>query len=66
MAQYVPCGKAERIPELNRRITRREYEKVQDHLFSLNLDGYVQEQKSARKDFIPSFQLEGLECLDRR
>ncbi|MVB10259.1 hypothetical protein CAFE_09390 [Caprobacter fermentans] len=65
MAQYVPCGKAERIPELNRRITRREYEKVQDHLFSLNLDGYVQEQKSARKDFIPSFQLEGLECLDR-
>ncbi|OCN02876.1 radical SAM protein [Clostridium sp. W14A] len=65
MAQYVPCGKAERIPELNRRITRREYEKVQEHLFSLNLDGYVQEQKSAKKDFIPSFQLEGLECLDR-
>ncbi|WP_411677052.1 radical SAM protein [Caproicibacter sp.] len=66
MAQYVPCGKAEQIPELNRRITRREYEKVQNHLFSLNLDGYVQEQKSAKKDFIPSFQLEGLECLDRR
>ncbi|MFU0833130.1 MAG: Radical SAM core domain-containing protein [Oscillospiraceae bacterium] len=64
MAQYVPCGKAEQIPELNRRITKREYEKVQNHLFSLNLDGYVQERKSARKDFIPSFQLEGLDNID--
>lgn len=64
MAQYVPCGEAERLPGLNRRITEREYRKVQDHLFSLNLDGYVQERKSARKDFIPSFELEGLEFLD--
>lgn len=64
MAQYVPCGKAECMQELNRRITKREYEKVQNHLFSLNLDGYVQERKSARKDFIPSFQLEGLDNID--
>ncbi len=64
MAQYVPCGKAEQMPGLNRKITEREYQKVQEHLFSLNLDGYVQERKSARKDFIPSFQMEGLEDLD--
>ena len=64
MAQYVPCGKAEQMPGLNRKITEREYQKVQEHLFSLNLDGYVQERKSARKDFIPSFQMEGLEDID--
>lgn len=64
MAQYVPCGKAESMPDLNRRITKREYEKVQNHLFSLNLDGYVQERKSAHKEFIPSFQLEGLDDID--
>jgi putative pyruvate formate lyase activating enzyme len=64
MAQYVPCGEVVRIPGLNRRITKREYEKVQNHLFSLNLDGYVQERESAKKDFIPSFQLEGLDGLD--
>ncbi|QAT50360.1 radical SAM protein [Caproiciproducens sp. NJN-50] len=64
MAQYVPCGKAERLPDLNRRITAREYEKVQNHLFSLNLDGYVQERRSASKNFIPSFRMEGLDRLD--
>ncbi|OUP09016.1 radical SAM protein [Anaeromassilibacillus sp. An200] len=60
MAQYVPCGRASLFPEINRRITRREYEKVQNLLFSLNLDGFVQERSSAVKDFIPPFNLEGL------
>ncbi|WP_050697354.1 radical SAM protein [Anaeromassilibacillus senegalensis] len=60
MAQYVPCGRAAEFPEINRRITRREYEKVQQHLFLLGLDGYVQELQSAKKDFIPPFNLEGV------
>lgn len=60
MAQYVPCGRALDDPEINRRITKREYEKVQQHLFDLGLDGYVQERKSAKTDFIPPFNLEGL------
>ena len=60
MAQYVPCGRAADYPEVDRRITKREYEKVQQHLFALGLDGYVQERKSAKKVFIPPFDLEGL------
>ena len=60
MAQYVPCGRAADYPEIDRRITKREYEKVQQHLFALGLDGYVQERKSAKKDFIPPIDLEGL------
>lgn len=60
MAQYLPCGRAQDFPEINRRITRREYEKVQDLLFSLGLDGFVQERSSAKKEFIPPFNLEGV------
>lgn len=61
MAQYVPCGRAAEFPLLGRRITRHEYEKVQDHLFSLGLDGYVQERESASKDYIPQFDLSGVQ-----
>lgn len=60
MAQYVPCGKAEDYPEINRRITKREFEKVQDHLFSLGLEGFVQERNSASRKYIPPFDLEGI------
>ena len=58
MAQYVPCGRAKEFPEINRRITRREYEKVLDALFRLDLDGYAQDLASAKKDFIPPFSVE--------
>ena len=36
-------------------------EKVQDELFRLELNGFVQELSSAKKDFIPSFDLTGVE-----
>ncbi len=60
MAQYTPCGRAPEFPEINRRVTKREYEKVQEHLFALNLDGFVQERNSASQSFIPPFNLEGV------
>ena len=60
MAQYVPCGRAAEFPEINRRITAREYRKVEEHLFSLGLDGFVQELSSAKQAFIPPFDLEGV------
>lgn len=60
MAQYVPCGRAADFPEINRRVTAREYRKVQEHLFSLGLDGYLQERESASKTYIPPFDLEGV------
>ena len=65
MSQYVPCGRAGEFPEINRTITRREYEKVRDALFSLNLDGYMQGRSAAKKDFIPPFSLEGLDGMGR-
>lgn len=61
MAQYIPCGKADQYPEINRSITAREFHKVEDYLMELGLDGFVQERSSATKAYIPAFQLQGLE-----
>ncbi len=61
MSQYTPYYAAEKFPEINRPITRREYEKVVDHLYSLGLEeGYVQERQSSDTQFIPDFNLEGV------
>ena len=60
MAQYVPCGRASAFPPLGRRITKREYEKVQNLLFGLGLDGYIQERTSASHEYIPPFDLTGV------
>lgn len=61
MAQYIPCGKAEQYPEINRPITAREFQKVEEYLMKSGLDGFVQERSSAKKTYIPPFNLEGLE-----
>ncbi len=56
LAQYTPCGKANEYKEINRKITKREYDKVLDKYIELNLDGYVQDLSSSNKDFIPKFK----------
>ena len=61
MAQYVPCGKASVFSEIDRKITRREYNKVLDYLENSGLNGYTQELSSATKDYIPDFNLQGIE-----
>lgn len=57
MAQYTPIAEFEDFPELNRGITRREYDKVLDKIEELNLDGFVQDRKSKGEKFIPDFDL---------
>ncbi len=60
MAQYLPCGRASGFPEINRRIAKSEYNAVLDELFSLELDGYVQERSAAKREYIPPFDLSGV------
>jgi Uncharacterized Fe-S protein PflX, homolog of pyruvate formate lyase activating proteins len=56
MSQYIPYYKAERFHEINRKLTRFEYERVLEHFYSLGMDnGYMQERESASDDFIPEF-----------
>ncbi len=60
MAQYTPLGRAEDYPEINRKLTAREYHKVLDHMEMLDLDGFVQELSSAKKQFVPDFNIDKL------
>lgn len=61
MCQYTPCGELENFPELQRRLTRREYEKVVDQILELGLTGgYLQELSSAKEEYIPPFDLTGV------
>ena len=61
MAQYVPCGRLEQFPELQRKITKREYEKVVNYACQKGLQRvFVQELGSADKMYIPPFDLNGV------
>lgn len=61
MFQYTPMERNYPYPELNRRATARECEKVWNRLTELGLtDGYVQDMESAGKGFIPAFDLTGV------
>lgn len=61
MSQYLPCGKAVDMPIINRKITKREYEKVINHILSSNVQNvFIQELESADTKFIPDFNLEGI------
>lgn len=61
MAQYTPCGDLSEFPEINRKITRREYEKVINYAFDNSFDKlFIQELSSADKSFIPKFDFTGV------
>ena len=57
MSQFVPCFQAVGHAVLDRRITRREYEKVTNRFVKLGLNGYVQERDSASDQYIPDFNI---------
>jgi putative pyruvate formate lyase activating enzyme len=61
MSQYTPHGEAVNNPPLNRKITKREYERAVNAMLDMGFEnGYVQELDSAGKEFIPAFNLEGI------
>lgn len=61
MAQYVPCGDLTDLPELNRTLTKREYNKVVDYALDRGFDRlFIQELSSADKKFIPAFDFTGV------
>ncbi len=62
MSQYTPMFNSSKCPEIDRRITSREYSRVVDCLYKLGLEnGYVQERSSATEEYTPDFNLEGVE-----
>lgn len=61
MAQYTPCGDLTDYNEINRPITKREYNKVVDYALNLGFDNiFVQELSSADEKYIPTFDFTGI------
>ena len=61
MSQYTPFYKSHLYPEINRRITSYEYNKVLDTAIELGLvNGYMQEKSSAKEEYTPPFDLSGV------
>lgn len=62
MSQYTPFYHSSQYPEINRRITSYEYDKVVDMALELGLTmGFMQKRSSAREEYTPPFDLEGLD-----
>ena len=65
MAQYVPCTDLSEYKEINRKITKREYDKVVAHILELGLEKvFLQKLESATEDYIPDFDLSGVVDLE--
>ena len=56
MNQYTPIRDFEEYPNLNRCVTKREYEKVVGYALSMGVENaFIQEGKTAMTSFIPTF-----------
>jgi len=61
MNQYTPMREFTEYPELNRKVTKREYEKVIQYALDLGIENaFIQEGKTAQESFIPAFDLTGV------
>ena len=61
MSQYTPLRRIEKYPELNRRLTKHEYDRAVDCALSLGFtDALIQEGQAAKESFIPEFDCEGV------
>ncbi len=55
MRQYTPCYDAVKFPEINRKLTTFEYDKVVSHCADLGLEGFTQEKGCENLDMTPDF-----------
>ena len=57
MSQYTPAGRIDGLPELGRRLTAAEYEKILYVADVLGVEGFRQELSSAAEEYVPEFDL---------
>lgn len=56
MSQYTPFGNLDKFPEINRKITKREYDKVINYAMDIGIENmYYQKLQSASTDYIPTW-----------
>ena len=58
MAQYFPTYKAKEIEDINRKLTKEEYEQIENYLYRLNLEnGYIQELGEHEEEYVPKWEM---------
>ena len=56
MAQYFPTYLAKTDETINRKLSKKEYEEIENYLYSLDLDnGYIQELGEHEEEYVPNF-----------
>lgn len=61
MNQYTPLPHVEAYPEINRKVTGREYNKVLDYAINIGITkGFFQDGKTQECSFIPEFDYRGI------
>lgn len=61
MNQYTPLRMFREMPELNRRVSHKEYNALIDYCLSLGIENaFIQEGETASESFIPPFDLTGV------
>ena len=59
--RFTPLSNVKKYPELNRKITDREYDEVIDFAIDIGIEnGFIQEGETAEESFIPEFDNEGV------
>lgn len=57
MAQYFPAYKAKDINEINRKLTKEEYEEVENYLYELDIEnGYIQDLGEHEEEYVPKWE----------
>lgn len=59
MAQYFPTYKAKGIVDINRKLTKEEYEQIENYLYRLDLEnGYIQELGEHEEEYVPHWEFD--------
>lgn len=58
MAQYFPTYKAKEYNELNRKLTKEEYQEIENYVYQLDIkNGYMQELGEHEEEYVPKWDI---------
>lgn len=58
MAQYFPTYKAKEIDDISRKLTKEEFEQIENYLYRLDLEnGYIQELGEHEEEYVPNWEM---------
>ena len=56
MAQYFPSYKAKEVEELNRKLSKEEYEEIEEFVYKLGIEnGFMQDLEENEEKYVPNF-----------